>query len=225
MRFAVDKNHRDFFQKEGIIEFEGIFTPEQVAALNQGVDQVLSVRCPKERSYEKLFMAGRDLWRDNEELRKFVIHGRLTDTVAELVEQRPLRLAYDQLFPACPARVVDNVYTQFLKQQGSLADVSCIEGILCGVMIPLGQGQENEIEEGNIFSSQLGNAIFFQGTKSISFEQMLKHTGQRFLLVAYASTGAIYRHQERDPHTQALKRLGYRFGERLSDKFHLIVAR
>lgn len=241
MKYVVDKEHRSFFQKEGKIEFDGIFTIEQLAFLNEAIDQALVAKSSPQQSKltkcseEQLFMAGRDLWRDQEELRKFITHGRLTETVAELVEQRPLRIAYDQFFPACPARLFDNAYIQFLRQSGSLNDVSCIEGIICGVMIPLNKPVKTieppvtdintPSENLDVFSSQMGNAVFFQSSKPIDWEHLLKHTGQRYLLVAYAELNATYRLQVRDPHTQLLKRLDYRFGDRLNDKFHLVVAR
>lgn len=242
MRYVVDKEHRDFFQKEGKIEFEGIFTLEQLAVVNKAIDQALAARCLVTEdkllkcSSEQLFTAGRDLWRDQEELRKFITHGRLTETVVELVEQRPLRIAYDQLLPACPPRIFDNVYTRYLSHPGSLNDVSCIEGIVCGVMILLNNTVLNDQVTSvtdftdapgvlDVFPSKSGNAVFFQSSKPIDWERLLKHTGQRFLLVSYAEMNAFYKLQERDPHTQALKRLDYRFGERLSDRFHLVVAR
>jgi hypothetical protein len=241
MKYVVDKEHRSFFQKEGKIEFDGIFTIEQLALLNQAIDEALLARCSLPQTKlakgpeEQRFMAGRDLWRDQEELRKFITHGRLTETVAELVEQRPLRIGYDQLFPACPARIFDNAYIQYLRQSGSLNDMSSIEGIICGVMIPLSNPVKTAepsmtdlntpSESLDVFSSQMGNAVFFQSGKSIDWEHLLKYTGQRYLLIAYAQMSATYRLQATDPHTHMLKRLDYRFGDRLNDKCHLVVAR
>lgn len=245
MKYVVDKEHRDFFRKEGKIEFADIFTSDQLALVNEAIDQALAARCSIPRPKlstcpaEQLFLAGRDLWREKEELRKFITHGRLTETVGELIEQRPFRIGYDQLFPACPPRIFDNIYTQYLNQTASLDEISCIEGIACGVMIPLNNPVKPHTPETAdaatppiakppsiaIFSSRPGNAVFFQSHIPIEWMRLLTYTGQRYLLISYAQMNATYRLQMRDPHTQALKRLDYRFGDRLSDKFHLVVAR
>lgn len=238
MRYTIDKQQREFFQKNGTIEFEGVFTLDQISALNKAIDQTLAVRCqvPLEKvpkcTPEQMFLAGRDLWRDNIDLRKFDTHERLTEIVSELVEQHPFRLGYDQLFPNHTVsklkpklqwtQETNSQYNRFLNQSASIDEVSCFDGILCGVLLPL---TESPASENSLFSAKPGNAVFFQPQIPISFDYLLQHFDQRFFLIVYAQMNATYSSEKKDPHKHLLKHLGYRHGERLMDKYHLVVAR
>ncbi len=44
MKFAITKDHRNFFQKHGWIEFEGLLSDDQLKTANQAIDQALAAR-------------------------------------------------------------------------------------------------------------------------------------------------------------------------------------
>lgn len=231
MRYAVDKQHRDFFRKTGYIELEGLFPSAQRLTLNESIDNSLAVRCniPLDKvslcPAEQQFLAGRDLWRDTHEVRKLMLHGSLSELVEELIEERAMRIGYDQLFPILPKRQTENVYSHYLKQSGSLIDISPISGLLCGILIPLSPEEmgEEAPTTTNLFACKPGNAVFFQPQVALPFDTLFSLPRQRYLLCVYAQSNATYMLQSRDPHTHAWKRLGYRVGERLNDKFHPLV--
>lgn len=239
MKFAINKEHRIFFEKYGWIEFEDLLSNEQLALANRAVDQVLTARlnvCPEElhlSSNEKFYLQGRDLWRSNAFLHRLTTQMRFVEIGAELIKKKPLRLGYDQLFPACYQmpffQETSTSYSRFLEQISSLEKVSCLQGIAYGLLFALGGKEkiksESEIPlEGiDIFPSQPGYAIFFQPHILVNWSHLYKHLGQRFYLVVYTFAAAHYYLQPKDPHTHLLKRLGYIFNDQLNDKLNPIV--
>lgn len=247
MKFSTAKEHRDFFQKQGWIEFEGLISNDQLNLANEAIDQVLSERLnvSTERlrtlSSEKFYLQGRDLWRSNPLLQKLVTQTRFAEIAAELIEKKPLRLGYDQFFPArhqiSSSKDTSQIYSQFLEQTAiPIQLVSCLQGVACGLIISLGGKEDIEVEkegltetvasEGiDIFPNQPGNMIFFQPNVPIKWEHLYRHLGQKFYLIVYTVNTAHYQLEPRDPHTHALKRLGYVFNDKLSDKLNPIIYR
>lgn len=240
MKFATAKEHRDFFQKHGSIEFEGLLSNDQLVAANQAIDQVLAERLnvPPDRirlsSSEKFYLQGRDLWRSHSILHKLATQLHFAEIVSELIEKKPLRLGYDQLFPARHEKPLteesSSVYSHFLEKTASLEAVSCLQGVACGFVLTL-SGKENILSEKesagaiDVFPNQAGHVIFFQPNVPVNWNALYSHLGQRFYLVVYTFPFAYYQLQSQDPHTHAFKRLGYVFNDKLSDKLNPIVYR
>jgi hypothetical protein len=241
MKFATAKEHRDFFQKYGWIEFEGLLSNDQLALANQAIDQVLAERLhlPPERlktaSSENFYLQGHDLWRSHSFLHKFVTQVHFAEIAAELIEKKPLRLGYDQLFPARSQTAFMQetplAYPRFLEQTASLETVSCLQGVACGFLLALGieetssSTKEVSFEGPDIFPNQPGSIIFFQPHLAVNWSHLYAHRGQRFYLIVYTFASAHYQLNPQDPHTHALKRLGYVFNDKLNDKLHPIVYR
>lgn len=240
MKFATAKEHRDYFQKQGWIEFEDLLSNDQLILANQAIDQVLAARLsvPQDRlhlsSSEKFYLQGRDLWRSNLILRKLVTHTRFAEIAAELIEKKPLRLGYDQLFPARQQKPFSpessQIYSNFLEKTLSLEMMSCLSEIACGLVLTFNEKQEsfseNHLMEGaNVFSNHAGNIIFFKPDLLINWNYLYAHLGQRFYLIVYTYPSAHYQLQSQDPHTHALKRLGYIFNDKLNDHLHPIIYR
>jgi hypothetical protein len=236
MKIAIAKEHRDFFQQKGWIEFENFLSPETVAQFNQHIDQVLSERLENQKlthaRSDELFMKGRDLWRSSSDLRKLTCQPRFAEIASELMEKKPVRLGYDQLFPArhtSSYSQTGQVYTKFLQLTAALDDISCIRGLLCGLMIclsaPLKNAESTPLEEIDIFPSAVGNAVFFQPHIPVDLSQLKEHPDQRYYLIVYTENQAQYYLQPQDPHTHVLKHLGYGFNDKLFDKLNPIVYR
>ena len=248
MKFATAKEHRDFFQKNGWIEFEDFISNEQLILINQSINQVLSDRLKvtpqrlRTISSENIYMQGRDLWRSNSPLQKFISQPRFGEIVSELVEKKVFRLGYDQLLPARYqvqfSESTSKIYTKFLEQSLTLEAVSCLQGVTCGIMFALGEienqestnempasGSGDNSEGINVFPSKPGRVIFFQPNVNINWHELYSNPGQSFYLIVYTQATAHYQLQPQDPHTHDLKRLGYIFNDKLSDKLHPIVYR
>lgn len=238
MKFAIAKEHRDFFHQQGIIEFEDFLTSDQVEGLNQAINQALASRMgirPEKWhhvSAEQAFLHGRDLWRSSDELRKWTCQPRFAEIAAELVEKKPIRLGYDQLFPALyptQSMVKQAVYTPFIHQSTHLETISCLKGLVCGLMFCLSSPETSaapQLPEGiDIFPRQPGYATFIHPHVLFNFHHLFQHLGQRFYLIVYTQALAHYYFQPQDPHTHQLKHLGYIFNDKLSDKLNPIVYR
>lgn len=235
MKFAIISEHREFFQKEHTIEFEGLFTAVQLSQLVSSIDESLADQLIvsgdelPQLSPGKLFMAGHDLWRSSPQIKKLVAQKQLAEIAAELIEQKTLRLGYDQLFPEFRGRIyktaVSDAYHQLLNTQLTLAGISSIEGVQCGLMICLKGDGTAPADHGTVFSKIPGSGVFFHPDAPLDFHHIQQHPLHSYLLIVYARNNATYKLNEIDPHTYSLKHLGVTFGEKLSDKFNPIVYR
>ncbi len=241
MKFSTAKEHRDFFQKHGWIEFEGLISDDQLLNANDLIDRTLAERLnvTPERlnniSSEKKYVEGHDLWRANPALQKLVSQARFTEIAAELLETRTLRLGCDQIFPSREQKPFLNetlqVYSHFLEEVASLEAISCLKGIACGVMICLGAKGEAEkphtdsIDVIDVFPKSRCHVIFFQASAQVNWNRLYSHLGQTFYLVVFTNLHAHYQLEPRDPHTHTLKRLGYIFNDKLNDRLHPIIYR
>lgn len=236
MKNAVAKEHRDFFQKEGWIEFEGIFTPAQINQYNSAIDEALSQRLKvtpaqlSKISSEKIFLQSRDLWRSSDVLRKLICHPKLAEIAVALTDQRLVRLGYDQLLPAPPMKNVVNeqIYAPFLQKKVPLDDISCVKGLIGGVLIPLSPAipESSDQNDGpDLFSTTQGNVIIVSPTGLIDLKNLYRHPGSRYYLIVYADAFATYCMQPNDPQGSMLKSLGYVYNDKLLDRLHPIIYR
>lgn len=244
MKFAIAKEHKDFFYKHGWIEFENFVSPEQLLLINAAVDQALADRLkiplhklPLHPS-ETFFLHGRDLSRSIAELRSFVLQARFSEIASELLEKKPLRLGYDQLFPArfnYPDFSINQKskkpYQSFIEQAATIEEVSSLEGVLGGLMICLKkeskQNSHTKFEPNgiDIFPKLPGQVIFFGPSTLINWNNLYSHEGHRFYLIVYAQLTTLYQLKSRDSHAHYLKQLGYIINEKLTDKLNPIVYR
>jgi hypothetical protein len=81
MEFAIHGYHRAFMDSRGWLQFEGLFSPEELTPL---------AALPPDY----------DLWRRHPAVRQLVLRRRLADLVAQLLDAPSLRIGYDQLIPA-----------------------------------------------------------------------------------------------------------------------------
>jgi hypothetical protein len=233
MKLTIDSNQRNFFYKNKLIEFEGLISPKKTAELLQHVESAVQLKIQNSRIPirtivpEQFFDSGRDLWRVDEFIKKLESNAQITEVVSELVEQRSIRLGYDQYFPVIqspkmPSREVHS-YHRFLQRKATLAEISCLDGLLGAFMICLkGDGAPHEA---SIFSSTPGHAVFFSPDFLISFEELYQRVDHKFLMIVYTTSKAAYLFDETAPHCHEFKHVGYGFGDKLIDKWNPIVCR
>ena len=242
MKFTTAKEHRDFFLKNGWIEFEGLLSLKQTSEVNQAIDAVLAKRLPItkrkiQESCEMMFAEGFDLWRADSLLQKIATQMRFCELAASLIEKKILRLAYDQLLPfyqenqILEKKQTNGNYFNFTSHTRSLEEISCVNRLACALMLSLNDldlnltTQDEPVAGIDVFPRKAGNVIFFRPNIPIHWNYLHERQGERFLLIVYAEQTAYYQLQEQDPHTHAFKRLGYVFNDKLSDKLHPIVFR
>jgi hypothetical protein len=245
MKFAITGEHRSFFNKHQAIELEGLCTEEQLKTLNAATDVALAQKLNlKFRNLidqipATMFAIGRDLWRSNDVLKRFVTQTSFANVASEIMEQRVLRFGYSQLFPAISNGFdgEENAYSKFLSSNYTLEQASCIQGIQCGLMLCLsGENQESVIpitnfdvsgfpSNINVFSAKPGNGFFFTPQVTIDWKQLFSHLKQRYLLIVYTQATSVYVYKEFDPQGNQMKECGYCFGDKLLDKWNPIVHR
>lgn len=234
MKIAVAKEHRDFFRKNGWIEFENLLSDQQLNALNQAIDESLAERLsvPIDKlgavSPEKAFLQGRDLWRSKEQLRKLACLPRFGEVVSELVDLKPLRLGFDQFLPSIAGKQMAQCpsYSKFLHPSIEFENMSSLRGIAAGLLIALDQSSEEASAEGaDIYPKFAGNATIFSPQGVFNFANLALHLKQSFYLIVYAASISLYYQQPNDPHAHVLKKYGYAYHDKLSDKLNPIVYR
>lgn len=237
MKFAVVKEHRDFFRKNQRIEFDGLLSPSQCEKFVEAQRSVLSDRLNVTNSetaalsMEKVYMTGRDVWRGSSVLKKLILQDALAAAAAELIELKPLRIAYDQLIPprstfSGPAK---DLCLDWFATPKTLKEISCIQGVLCGLMLCVAEPPPTDVEmqiseiNTSIFPAKAGNGIFFSPDAAVDFMAPARLQGHTYVMVVYAQKSSVYYRQEGDLNLHALKKLGYNFGDRLLDRYHPLV--
>jgi len=246
MNFSIIGDHRNFFRIHRWIECEEVLSLAQVTAIVQAIPEIQSLRINgpvARKTPNELFLYGRDLWRDSPLLKKHLQKG-CAEIAKGLVEQDPIRLGYDQLFPALTASFIsDTPYSKIIDSTYTLEEISPIQGLLCGAMIclvaPLSVVKEDEKEEIppviedpstptppkpiNIFSATAGSAIFFAPDMPIDFSSLKRHFGGIYLLITFSKPNGVYFRQENDPLVHELRKLGYNFNDRLKETTHPLL--
>lgn len=196
--YFLSADQKAFFEKQGFIEFEGLVSEAEVAILK---------RCKSQR----------DSSRDDPQIEKIVHSSLFAKIASELSLQKRLRFGYDEQY------FLPIVETG----RSTLNESNSIRGLACAMMICLEGESENDANSLPFtpFPKKPGNATFFLPTLHWDYSLFSKRPKQRFLLIAYATMRAVYAFEENDPHTHALKKLGYVFGDRLGEACHPILSR
>ena len=168
MRFATSFEHRDFFSKNGYIEFEGLITLDECALL-----------LSKE--------PGRDLWRKDVLVKRISLRPQFGEIASVLSHKKTLRIGFDQLLdPKNPILLAD----------------SCLKPTIGLLIILTGE--------------KAGSGIFFNPESPMP-------AAEHAFLIIYSDTKTIYHLNKKDPHTHALKKLGYVFGDLVKSDTHPFI--
>lgn len=214
MSAAIGPEHRHFFTKNHYIEFEDLI--KDVDLTYEHIDKVLSDRTKKiieTRTPKELFIAGRDLFRDDPIVKKISLSRSLAQIASLLFDTSPVRIAYDQSL-----RTTTLTRAPF-AHPFSLAQVSCFQPILCGVIIRL----SHDPNPPAFLPQRVGSGVFFQPDFSLPWSSFFQAPCQSFLLIAYAPTQCRYVMTHDDLHVHSLKKLGFGFGDALKQDTHPIL--
>lgn len=237
MKFATAKEHRDFFNKNRTIEFEGLI-PDQIAKnMALELEKVLAKRLKSREgalsniSTERLYANGRNLWVDSEVLKKGEMQHQFGQLAYELFEHKPIRFGYDQYLPfyGHSSANEEKVYQDFLNQKHTLAEISAIQGVLGGLMLALPkrgvllqQEQSNNLPS-SIFPKEAGSGVFFAPDIPLDFSALLQESTVHYILIVYTAASSVYILNRKDPLFHYLKNMDYNFGDRLNDRFNPLI--
>ncbi len=236
MKYIVDNKHREFFAENGWIEFDELLPSAKVSELHKAVMSVLAQRIGVDEERlnrycaDDLYAAGRDVWRDSEFIKNIVCNRSLAEIAANLLEIKPVRLAFDQVIVTGAAgRSKDLLLPRGTR---ALSSFSCIQGLLCGLLIALTEIPKFEVAEPQspwLATAHLpqhsGAGVFLSPKTPIDFDEILSGDVGDYLLITYTHAVSVVTFNRDDTYTNSLKELGYSFGDRLSDDLHPIVFR
>lgn len=220
MHFAITGEHRHFFSQNGWLICEGLLSGKVQAKLAQSLKAILSNKVQSvpfglQSMGEQAYSEGRDLWRASDMVKKVVLDRSLAEIMAELIDERSLRLGYDQLIPAFVPQALTNL---------SLHETTAIQGVVGGVILCIQGADAGGADSGlGELLANAGQAIFFGPHLPLPFERLACHHGAHYLMVVYVNGRAVYRHEGRDTHPYALKQLGYHYGDKLLERLHPTV--
>ena len=214
MRAALGPGQRDFFSKNHYIEFENLV--DNGDDIHAHIDQVLAKRTKKfveTQTPKELFMAGRDLFRDDPILQKASLSRHLGQIASILFNTTPVRIAYDQSL-----RTTTLTGSPFV-QPTSLTQVSCFQPILGGAIIRLSSDPHSP----DFLPKKAGSGVFFEPNFVLPWSSFFQTPHQSFLLICYTTEKCRYVLNPEDLHTHALKKLGFGFGDALKNETHPLV--
>jgi hypothetical protein len=200
MRLLLDSHHRDFFSKNGYISFADLFSEETLL-----------------RAESIITGNARDLWRTNDVIKSLAFQKNCAEITSELTHTKTVRIAYDQT-------LCSYALSSFPKTPFSFEDASCVQPIICSMILRLTHG--SSLEKTVPFCpcpKERGEALFVSGKMLIILEPLLSLEKQKFLLVAYSSSRPQYIAKEKDPFVNSLKSMGYAFGDHLNVSTHPIL--
>ena len=146
---------------------------------------------------------GRDLERGNPPLRKAMQLSRVGQAASELFAKKPIRLAFSQYVPQ---------YRKII----ALEDISSVTETYGCALINL---SSDPFPDFPYLPMEMGDVGFYERKFPIDFTALELPV----LLLAFAKDKARYQIQENDPDTHHLKKLGYGFGDRLTDATHPLI--
>lgn len=223
MKYRIDNAHREFFSSFRWIEFEDLLSQGDLKEINDAIDVALAARLaiPRERLSrqlpEALADAGRDIWRDSPRVQQCVCQRRFAEMIADLVEDRPLRLAFDRA-------IVDWGFSSPEEPVAAVSSeaMSSLRGLVGGLILCLKDHTGPAIP---FFPSKAGHGICISPSLELPLNQIYQGTDQRYLLIAYGKAVTLFVHQADSPYGGMLRSMGYNYGDRLVDRLHPVVIR
>jgi len=156
--------------------------------------------------FEELFLRDEVVGKDP---KKLAAHPTLLHLASELFQHKALRFG--------GSRIIELPHDA--PASYTIQDVSCIQGIVGGVLIGLEGSSFKTAGELDAlpFPQREGSAIFFS-PKTVWDKELLKlRARQKFLLLAYAEPTARFVFNDKDPAMKEVRALGYAYGDRVQE--------
>lgn len=216
MKFAISLDQRDHLRKSGFIPFLKLLKQEELVLLNEGIEHVLDREKKKTTSFSFL---GRDLWRQSTEVKRVVFSKRLAELAFDLLQKKPLRLAFDRFLfkeDCKEGPTASELYGDGLSLQAH----SSMTNLLGVFFLCLGKRVSFDT-----WSLEAGDGFFAVSSTAIPEELLKAIQESQFFAIGYVDTFSQYLHEDRDLEVHFLKSLGYVFGDKLNDQLHPILLR
>ena len=202
MKYELLDSFFQFFSEHGMIEFESIFSKQDLNLLSSLIQSSLS-KPPRQDPWQM----GHNLWKKQSEIKKILFKSPVGEIASFLYKKKPIRLGYTQIISTHHSSPFPNPHT--------LEEISSITPIVGGALLCLSSSieQVEKTATPNLSLPQSGRAFFFSSKTPIPFPDLYAHKDLLCILFCFVSTGARYKLNPLDIHTHALKRSGYAFGD------------
>ena len=214
MRTFLTAQQIAFFAQNGYIELEGILPVQnQVFSLARSVLETRAGCALSRVPSPRLYLLGRDLWREQADLQTILL--KQLSKVALSLTGKPLRLACDQWIPS----------EYVLAPLCSLKEIFSIQGLaLAAILCPKEIIPSAKTSLGLLPLPKNPNGIlFFKPELLIDWPGLAKIASAELYCVVYPRSTAVYIHNSNDPTGNALKQMGYHFGDPLQNHLHPII--
>lgn len=223
MRFAQTADHREYFSKNNYIEFEEVLPVGQVSTLKKNAIETMEKRLHLpfskfvSRPPQEVLLAGHDLWRSSDAIKKIAHKNAFATIASELFQIVPLRMGFDQLF------LIEKNNASPFSQTYSLQDTSCLSPLAGALILPL----DDLPTPLSFFPMPIkaGSGLFISPSFPIPWPELFSTPGLNFFMIGFAQGRTYFRPDTRDPHAVTLKKLGYVFNDPLKDSVHPIILR
>ncbi len=219
MRFSLPDSYFDFLLKHQILEIEDLMTAQEAETLCEKTESLLVSRLHQKplciSSNLELWKAGKNLWKEDPEIKKILFHLQLGEISHFLFKKRPIRLAYTQTF------FTENKKDAVFSSSEILNNISCVNPLLGGVLLCLRSSDNQESITPlipDLKATKKGRAFFFSEQYPIPFPELFQQKGLRMILIAFAPGRLRYKLEPKDIHTHDFKKVGYGFGDLIKEE-------
>ncbi len=225
MKIELAAEDLSYFDKNGRIEFHDLISELDLIRMRQVIHQELHRRKVERYPNQNnpFSECGRDLALSSPELQSILYRKKIAEAAALLIHKRPLRWAFDQIMST-------PVFLEKLEQESfDLAKSLSITGFLIGCAISFSKNREEKM---------VASVLFFKPSSIIHKEENIQEVTSFFtpsqvenddenMTHVFGYTGAkpLYIFNPLDPHTHALKKYGYGFGDQIKEKTHPVLFR
>ncbi len=218
MRFSLPDSYFEFFLRNQILEIENLMTSQDAETLSEKCEELLLKHMHQKplniTSNLELWKAGKDLWKEDADIKKILFRLQLGELSHILFKQRPIRLAYTQ------ALFTGDKQDSLFDETETLQNISSMGPLLGGVLLCLDTPSEQEAVAllPDLKTLAKGRAFFFSGEYQIPFAELFKQKRLKMILLCFAPGKIRYKLEPKDPHTHELKKSGYAFGDSLPEE-------
>jgi len=195
MRYVISQPQFNHFKREGHIELEGFYPDTEAKNLKTLLDEEHAKRS------QNTLDAGYELQRTNSAILKTLQCSKLGQLASAFFQKKRLRIAFTQYHPYYP-------------QPATITEISSFTETCGSALIQLGPATDLPY-----LPSAFGNITFYKNDFPIDYPKL----DAPFLLIVFATDTAQYIKNETDPHKNALKKLGYGFGDRITVETHPLI--
>jgi hypothetical protein len=232
MRPAITRDHQQFFSQNGWIAFEDVLSSDRVGQMLQTLLSAEARRLHttplrlSEHTPIDLFQAGTDLWRTDQEVRSIASDMGWAKLLSELLDQRVLRLAGDQLWLWRPGRWSPQ-FVPFAQQAlpwMSLSQIVSCDGLLAGIFFSLEGGSPGSVKPQLPLNplGPVGGAVVVRADLPLSL-QMFQGLSKATYCVLVGGKQCQYRPAPLDPAPHRMKSFGYIPGQPLTERSHPLL--